>query len=364
VIPLAGKPGSAHRTPELDGLRFFAVAGVMFVHFSPNFLANFAPWGEWGVRFFFVLSGFFITRLLLAGRARLEARLSTPTRELGEFCARRALRLWPIYFLTIFGTAVFNLSYAREMFLWNVLFASNYYVAITLTWPDMFSHLWTLAVEQQFYLLWPFVVLGVRSSTLRGIVIMLIVAGPLFRGMELVQNSDDTTSMRLLPACVDFFAWGALMVIPSPTSFISSMKIFFERWAGIAAAVLGIVCLIGFHLDGNYIGYWSYMEGSVTAISATFLILHCINHQDSWFKRFSRISSFVYLGRISYGIYLYHNFSHWIGPAILRRIHSSAYFSNEILHFSYYTIISILMAVVSWYLLELRLEKMRRRLFN
>lgn len=351
------------RLTELDGLRFFAVTGVMAVHFSPGWLAKLGPWGTWGVRFFFVLSGFLITQLLLSARTRVDAGRSRARGEFFQFCIRRALRLWPTYFLAIIGAAAVGLTYARDMLPWNLFFAGNYYIVRHDAWPQLMTHLWTLAIEQQFYLLWPLLILlappGVIVTALR----VLIVAGPLFRMAETAWGAGETVRFALLPSCVDYFAWGGLLAWTLSRTGERAPPIS-ARACGWLAGLAFALCFAGFH--GGAVSFiplfWPALEGSMIAIGSALLIWHCAAPQDSWLKAGARFPVFAYLGRISYGIYLYHNFAHWAGPGLLRRVTGERYLSHEWAHVLYYVMLTVAISAASWHLLEKPLERLRHRL--
>ncbi len=152
------------RVPALDGLRGCAIIAVLCFHsvlvcdFSRVPWAIAVRWGSAGVDLFFVLSGFLITRILLAAGDRVN---------FGSFFARRALRILPAYYFVLLGmylllptlSDAFRESEARQQFWLYALFLQNWDYAFN-DWADWryISHFWSLAVEEQFYLLWPFVV--------------------------------------------------------------------------------------------------------------------------------------------------------------------------------------------------------------
>ncbi|MHC2479153.1 acyltransferase family protein [Rhizobium leguminosarum] len=146
------------REPQLDGLRAIALLSVFYSHFwqeSSNL-------GHLGVRFFFVLSGFLITNILLNVKGH-----DNHTAGITVFFARRAARIWPPYFLTLgfcwLAAGPLRLPMMQESLPWHALFLSNIWYATHGSEPWALGHLWTLAVEEQFYLIWPFVILALPS---------------------------------------------------------------------------------------------------------------------------------------------------------------------------------------------------------
>ncbi|MBK8553825.1 MAG: acyltransferase [Ignavibacteria bacterium] len=151
--------------PQLDSLRTFAVFSVLIGHWFAEFekFSNF-PFGMFGVTLFFVLSGFLITQILISGRIDTEEIFKKKIHSIKQFYIRRTLRIFPIYYITIFICLLFNVQDIRDKFFWFLFYASNIYFYNINDWAGSLSHLWTLAVEEQFYLLWPFIILLFRRS--------------------------------------------------------------------------------------------------------------------------------------------------------------------------------------------------------
>lgn len=144
--------GQLQRIPVLDGLRGFAALFVLFGHFPwiehLSFVRKTATWfdsGSLGVDIFFALSGFLITRIILAGKA--DGSFSFVT-----FYFRRALRIFPIYYLTVLVVG-FLMTWRQSG--WLALYLGNFAFAFDPT-PHPMRHTWSLAVEEHFYLVWPF----------------------------------------------------------------------------------------------------------------------------------------------------------------------------------------------------------------
>lgn len=133
-----------------------AILLVMLHHYAPDL--DFPLFGH-GVTLFFVLSGFFSTRQLLRSRARVGEGRITRARAIGGFHVRRYLRIFPVYFLVVGMAVAAALPYARDAFWWHLTFTSNWYILEHLEWIGPFSPFWSLAVLEQFYLLWPTILL-------------------------------------------------------------------------------------------------------------------------------------------------------------------------------------------------------------
>eukprot|EP01037_Dinobryon_pediforme_P033194 gene33194-38528_t len=158
-------PPAPTRLAGLDGLRAVLVLLVIVHHvFSENPSVRQLDLGSLAVWAFFTLSGFLLFPILLSGRHRIEAGISTHAREIARFLIDRALRILPAYyaFLAAIGLAALllpdfrDLTEVRSGFPWFLLYATNIYIGeIRQAWIGFAGHIWSLAVEQQFYLAFP-----------------------------------------------------------------------------------------------------------------------------------------------------------------------------------------------------------------
>jgi peptidoglycan/LPS O-acetylase OafA/YrhL len=165
---------------QLDGIRFFAVSMVILAHSVQWQWVQ--PWLTMlplsqGVTLFFVLSGFLITKILLSNRDKYAEYNMGKSPLIKNFYIRRFLRIFPIYYLTIFFLFFINYGNAREIFPWLVSYTTNIYQSVHSVGLVSFNHFWSLAVEEQFYLFWPWIILFVNRKYLAGIIISTIVAG-------------------------------------------------------------------------------------------------------------------------------------------------------------------------------------------
>jgi peptidoglycan/LPS O-acetylase OafA/YrhL len=186
--PAVRSPSARFYRPELDGLRFYAFAGVFASHTLPQDDAYYrglhlpAPWlwvavvraGTSGVDLFFALSAFLITLLLL------KERLETGGVSLRLFYLRRILRIWPLYFLVVaLGIVLTHAVPNQQVLPWRLvtgylLFVSNWmYPAVGGLVRSICAPLWTVSIEEQFYILWPALVKALQG---RGIVVAAITA--------------------------------------------------------------------------------------------------------------------------------------------------------------------------------------------
>jgi peptidoglycan/LPS O-acetylase OafA/YrhL len=172
--------GKQRVIPGLDGLRAISIGFVLLAHLGgtrnfPGFFEPIGRLGSLGVRVFFVISGYLITSILLA-EIRRSGNVSLP-----RFYFRRTMRLFPASYCLIAVVAIAAHWHLLSLERWDLTFAStytmNYYIG--RGWP--LGHLWSLAIEEQFYLLWPFTLkaLGPRRSV--RVLAVILIAGPAFR---------------------------------------------------------------------------------------------------------------------------------------------------------------------------------------
>ena len=305
-----GARGFAYR-PALDGVRAVAVLGVMLFHGGAPWL----PGGFLGVDAFFVLSGFLITSLLLAefdgtGRIRL-----------GAFWGRRARRLLPallvmvVFVLAVFrfllpanetallrGDALSTLVYVAN---WRMIYRGADYFTVTAA-PSPLQHAWSLGIEEQFYLLWPlllvvfflwksphrYAVLAVACAV--GAALSAVASGLLFRPADVNRAyfGTDSRAQALLIGC-------ALAVVLARWSLP-------VRAVAVAAAVgLALDAFIWTHAHGS--DGWLFRGGLLVDAVAVAAILGFVTVQPSgWLGSALAFAPLVWLGRISYGVYLWH----------------------------------------------------------
>lgn len=319
--------------PQLDGLRAFAVLGVLLTHF-----ADAGVLGYFGVRLFFVLSGFLITGLLLESRKAIEAGISTPRRQLARFYTRRMLRLYPPLLVFIGLCLVFDLGGMRYDWPWHASYLSNLFLT---THPGYHPYpvflLWTLSIEEQFYLLWPlFILFTPRRYLVRGCV-AAVCAGVAWRAL----------------------AWGlgfdGVGVVYSPVNGLNTLGM------GALVAVLPNDAAERLRWYGRNVGPWLLLPVIAlsvvrpgTGVDDIFMDVACalvfvwiVRDAAAGFKGATgRILSFPvvrYIGRISYGVYLYHLFA----IPLLRPVNISAARG-----FWLRSAVAIALASLSWFVLE------------
>lgn len=279
---------TSERLPQLDGLRAVAVAFVMAFHFIP-WVDGVAPLGAIGVRLFFVLSGFLITRILLASQDRA---LGPALR---SFYWRRSLRIFPVFYLVLLLAALINIGPIRQTIGWHLAYLTNFYLFDRGGWHGSISHLWSLAVEEQFYLVWPWLMLLLPERRLPVLVVIMVCVAPLSR---LLIGGPMHSVLPL--SCVDSLGAGALLAMPA-------MRPLMMRVGLLAGLPLLAVSLWLRYAGMSGVGYEVALDFGVSLTSA-WLVGRAAAGFGGAIGRFLTAGPVVYAGTISYGLYLYHGF--------------------------------------------------------
>lgn len=293
----AAAPPLAYR-PALNGLRAIAVWLVVFAHWTR---APF-PVGEMGRITFFVLSGYLISGIIWKQQVHPGA-LGPWRRRLGTFYQRRILRILPPYYLALALGALLPLATLRDYPGWFVLPVSNLLFYRLQHWGEGTGHYWTMAVDEQFYLLWP-LLLGLLGRRV-GPLLAVAAAGLLFR---LAWSAWVTPHFMLvlLPACLDLFATGAVLRLIEHHPRVQQLAR--GRWVLLAWAAW-VALWVATHLLTDGHARWLLVYPSVGA-GAAFLTLAWVLCRPT--ADYAPRTGFLlhpalhWVGQRSYGCYLYH----------------------------------------------------------
>lgn len=370
VTPAKNNSVIAYR-PQLDGLRFLAVFGVVFYHYNLWLRTLDLPFTvEMGtfISFFFVLSSYLITTILLRNKHRDGGgKLHTGY----NFLVRRTLRIFPAYYfyLLLLLLLPFAGEDVREHPIAYFGYLSNFRTYASQAWDVLTSHLWTLAVEEQFYILWLWVILFIPDRYLIRVFYAIIAASILWRLLYFTLHhgaADETVPMVILtPSCMDAFAFGSILAWQHDQGRKLSpiwKKIFF-------VSIPLWILLIGLHARTILLGF----DRVFASIGTMILIEGAEKGYTNGFGKFLQHKITTYLGKISYGIYLYHlllpfifwklfnNFSSWL----LHKKHIdtgpfSVFLVNPIVSFVLYFLLTVAFSSLSWYLLERPISRLKR----
>jgi peptidoglycan/LPS O-acetylase OafA/YrhL len=279
--------------PELDGLRALAVAAVIGFHAEiPGFSG-----GDVGVTWFFVLSGFLITTLLLEERDRFGAV------DLPKFYARRALRLLPSLYLVLAAFAVISVAWAHidwEQFVSAGFYFANLHPVVFGRDSDQsfFLHTWSLSLEEQFYLVWPLVVRKLHSPRVAAALgVGLIVAA--FVSRSLVDEAYDLFTFPLFS--FDGFAVGAFLALA-----VRSGRGVATLQRPVVVAAAAAVMAADVMANARHPSALLPVRVLVSELAVAVVVLFLVAGPDQRFRRLLRSRPFVYVGLLSYALYLWH----------------------------------------------------------
>ena len=300
--------------PGLDGLRAIAVLAVLFFHSAPGIPAG----GFLGVEVFFVISGFIITRGLLTERGR------SGSIGMWAFWGRRARRLLPALFLLLAAVVVYSAAFERstlaalrEDVVAALLYVTNWHLIIsgqpyfeTFTRPSLLRHLWSLAVEEQFYVVWPLIMVGGLALFGRRALFALIVAGAIASAVAMalmyengasvsrVYYGTDTRAAGLLIGAALAFVW-----TPGVVETVSRRnRLIPLDILGLAAVAVLAWLFFWLHDDNPFLYRGGFF---VCGIATAGLIAAVVNRRSASARLFG-VQPLPWIGLRSYAIYLWH----------------------------------------------------------
>lgn len=287
------------RIPSLDGLRALSIFLVLLDHFaySDGFPIRHSvltdEYAHYGVRIFFVISGFLITSLLVREREK------TGTIDLKQFYIRRAYRILPVaYVYMIVVAIVFRESITAK----HLAIVFSYLSSYDLHLPWVLSHLWSLSIEEQFYLVWPIIMVpGIMTS--RRFAFAAVAIAPLFR-IVMKTSAEPLASVYFFPAVIDSLAAGCLLALYQPE--LRKYRSFFA-WRGfpvIWAFTLAIPVLRHY---GDVFLFWPLPHIiHVSALTVFNLgIVLCVQNAIVVRPRVLNHPIAVWVGTLSYSLYLW-----------------------------------------------------------
>ncbi len=338
------------RVVELDSLRALAALVVLLFHLDP--FKYFPGWS--GVDLFFVLSGYLITAIVVEnGDSRGFYR---------NFYARRSLRIWPIYYLTVLGLLAANPFLPRPISSASLPYELTYTQYTPLYWgkeppPNhpALNHTWTLAIEEQFYLIWPALVLWAGRRRLVALCLATICLAMAAReGSNLLIPK--YPQLVLVGRCDGFALGGLLAWLLAEDGWARRRRDLAGPGFGamIALALAYLIWGSWSHGALGFIGLPTPMWPAETIFAfgvlyAGLIGLVALNAGGRWLRPL-RLSWLVYLGRISYGLYLYHYVVYWIvdgcDPKVAVKGAQPWPIQAEKL------LVTLVVAVASWHLIE------------
>jgi peptidoglycan/LPS O-acetylase OafA/YrhL len=360
--------GSEKHIDSLDGFRGIAILLVFFFHYLPRNPSNPLSWmaslGWTGVDLFFVLSGFLITGILYDTRQS--------TNFFKAFYARRALRLFPVYFLAV-GIVLSAATLLRTPMSWKAIpfyiYGANLMLPLKGGTPDFTPyfncvHFWSLSVEEQFYSLWPLVVFLVPSRrTLMQICAGGIVGALIFRVVLTHLGVSTWILYTELPARMDSLLAGGMLALavrgPRPAAWLSRTRLY---WVMAGCGLILVILLFRartLFFTSTAMTSWGYtmIAGVYVCLLALALVPGTMANQVG------RLSVLRFFGRYSYGLYVWHDLPSPVcvswQPWFTRHIHPLVV--GQLVYAVAMLVLFTAVAVASYHLLELRFLKLKSR---
>jgi peptidoglycan/LPS O-acetylase OafA/YrhL len=363
---------------SLDGVRAIAIILVMSFH------ARLTEYGWIGVQLFFVLSGFLITGILWKEKSKAEPLLF----KFKKFWVRRSLRIFPLYYgyLLIIGISylLFHFpSYFAPFFPYLVSYTANFpLLLIHRIGNPLFNHLWSLSIEEQFYLLFPLIILLSPKRFTKVFLLAIIFLSPIVRFLVgeyykskgypeiIVSNGVNFNTLCQL----DAFCMGGIIPVLALDNRIKKPLIIFIGGIVIAAGAGGLNYLfsepgtnylvdLGYnhYLIGNYQHVWQYAALNL-AFAAVLLALTSTHSRQyfSWLRAAMENRWMVRIGKVSYGMYIYH-WLIWV-YVFMGVFRAESYLSKALL-FIPYVIVVYLLSELSYRIYEVRFIKLKDRFF-
>jgi peptidoglycan/LPS O-acetylase OafA/YrhL len=344
--------------PQLDALRAIAVSGVLVHHFTG---------GGWetgailGVRLFFVLSGFLITGILIQCRDAADRAASGYGQLLRTFYARRFLRIFPLYYLVIAVGVLFNLESAREYLGWLLSYTINLKMADQGWYIANFAHFWSLAVEEQFYVVWPWFVIFLPRRCLVPAAVLMVSVGPAYRLYHFIGwtyfNSEASGLCTYISTltCLDTLGMGSLLALISNSGV--SHTVLRHRLA-FTALPAGVLMYLAARLCGR-LDVDLVLSDLAVALVYCWLIHAASLGFSGRLGQLLEAKPLLFVGKISYGIYVYHPF---MCDAVKGAFAKLGWFLVEFgwLHFALASLATLAISSASWYLIESPINNLKR----
>jgi len=360
--------------PNLDGLRFFCFLSVFFFH---SFVSNYSNItssrvyifiksvlfanGNLGVNFFFVLSGFLITFLLLKEKE------VTGKIHITNFYIRRFLRIWPLYYLCVFigfiifpmfGSTLGQLPGLNARPLYYIFFINNFDLIRHLNNNPQLFILWSIAVEEQFYLVWPVLFAFTPSKYYKYLFISVILFSFVYRCFN--YNQLFTLSLSTFSCISDMAVGGMAAYLISSSNWLSSKIKKLSRFYIVLIYVVAALIYIFDRYTLRSSLYAPFERLVVSVVFALIILEQCFS--DNSFYKMGKYKLISKLGKYTYGLYCLHIIGIYFTRAVLRKFDfDSQLWQVLIVEGGLSLILSIGLAYISYTLFESNFLKLKER---
>jgi len=361
--------------PQFDIIRFFAAFMIVIYHsyiawrgwfgvpgiISTGDYATLTPFGfhvdrfiknmPLGVDIFFFISGYLLTYLLIMEKERY-GKVNIP-----KFYIRRGLRIWPLYFFLI-ALAPFIVNWLGDPqpeYWRTILLINNFQTITTQAWEYPFAHFWSICIEEHFYILWPIIIAFVPSRQLLKTILILIGISWAYKAGTYVFMPQNWYPLYLHTLSrMDVILMGGLLAA------IYLQKPFVFKMNGYIS--MGLLLILVLILSFDEASDFTNMFNGVLR-RPVYMALLALPMMDLMFNPerkniFGKRNPLLYLGKVSYGIYMYGNI---LVPIIIKKIIVAYSIHNIYFYFSLVLILSLLIPVVSYEMMEKPFLRLKQR---
>ena len=340
--------------PAIDGLRFLAFLLVFFNH-SRSLTSNFLSYIGWsGVELFFLLSGFLLTKLLLA-----EYNQATSI-QLYKYFIRRILRIWPLYFIYLLFIVLASLlmidcPLSVPRLLSNIFFYDNIITVFNGFNLNLASgHLWSISLEEQYYLVLPFLIPLLAKQTTRKVNLFIIVSFLLLLTSRylLSLSGVNYSFIYVLPFSADSFLAG---IIPG----LGMYDVWLKKINSTLAFVIGscLLALLYFLPPRTVMNPNQVLIYFIPAVAFSFIFISIVYTERGLLYWLFSNKLIRYLGKISFGLYVFHVIANRITYYVFHKLNEPV----DIRGFIFSLFITILLAILSYELIEKHFLKIKNR---
>lgn len=337
------------------------MVAICWDHWRPEGWSRLFPF-EVFLFFFLVMTGYLITGSLLRQRDRREAE-GKPWKlaALKVYQVRRGLRILAPYYVALAISWLVWAPDVHDALGWYVLHLSNIHMATLPQWPPGTNHFWSLAMQQQFYLIWPFVIWFVPKRGLALVILGFALAGPLVRAYHDYFGQWFARPGVLTIACLDYFGIGGLLALARHRGMsLESPALRIIAWFGLA----GYVVVFGSKLLGlPDLGLGPLQQTFLSLALCGFIAAGTVGFAG-WPGRMLERPGFQRVGEVSYGIYLFHNIAPMVAGKIVPFLWMDAMQNSvgALVRVAVFWGITWGLTMLSWRLIEEPMQNLRARM--
>jgi len=350
------------RALQLDGLRAVSMIAICWDHWLPPGWPRIFPF-EIFLFFFLTLTGYFITGSLLRERDRGEAASkSWRWSSMRTYQVKRGLRILAPYYVALAFAFIVGAPDVIPALGWYVFHLSNIHIAMLGEWPQGTSHFWTLAMQQQFYLIWPFVIWFVPRRLLPLALCLFTAVAPVARIFEGEMVAWLPWPQALTFSSLDYFGIGGLLALAVHRGMALSSPVL--RWIGVFGFLGWLGIFVSHELEWNTFGLRPVQQ-TLLSLCMCGVIGAAITGIGGGVGRLLEMPFLQRVGQVSYGIYLFHNLAPMAAGKILPWLFTTEWsqtIPGSCLRIAVFAGITWLLTMASWRWIETPLMGVRAKM--